>query len=155
MYKLIFRLLKLIFEPIKTFFLKSIALNSRVLNNQKQFEKMHLFYHYIHGNMSNFLHFVDKLQLLEASFEGINCLKASHWLLSSCISKSKFPTPYFHENLDWSILKVRQSQNVFSSRCFFQKTKERILIYYNETAGPLVFVCCLEEIEDTKKTFRN
>ena len=44
---------------------------------------------------------------------------------------------------------------IFSSRCFFQKTNERILLSYYETSGQLVFVCFLEEIEDTKKTFRN
>ena len=32
---------------------------------------------------------------------------------------------------------------------------ERILLYYYETSGRLVFVRFLEEIEDTKKTFRN
>ena len=44
---------------------------------------------------------------------------------------------------------------IFSSRCFLQKTNERILLYYYETSGRLVFVRFLEEIEDTKKTFRN
>ena len=32
---------------------------------------------------------------------------------------------------------------------------ERILLYYYETSGQLVFVRFSEEIEDTKKTFRN
>ena len=32
---------------------------------------------------------------------------------------------------------------------------EQILLYYYETSGRLVFVRFLEEIEDTKKTFRN
>ena len=44
---------------------------------------------------------------------------------------------------------------IFSSRCFLQKTKERILLYYYETSSWLVSVRFLEEIEDTKKTFRN
>ena len=44
---------------------------------------------------------------------------------------------------------------IFSSRRFLQKTNKRILLYYYETSGRLVFVCFLEEIEDTKKTFRN
>ena len=43
---------------------------------------------------------------------------------------------------------------IFSSRRFLQKTNERILLYY-ENSGWLVFVRFLEEIEDTKKTFRN
>ena len=38
---------------------------------------------------------------------------------------------------------------------FFQKTNERIRLYYYDTTGGLVFVRFLEEIEDTKKTFRN
>ena len=44
---------------------------------------------------------------------------------------------------------------IFSSRPFLQKTNERILLYYYETSGRLAFVHFLEEIEDTKKTFRN
>ena len=56
-------------------------------------------------NMSNFLHFVDKLQLLEASFEGINCLSKS-LVVVKLYFQIKFPTPYFHENLDWSIRTV-------------------------------------------------
>ena len=44
---------------------------------------------------------------------------------------------------------------IFSSRRFLQKTNERILLYYYETSGRLIFVCFLEEIEDTIKTFRN
>ena len=36
-----------------------------------------------------------------------------------------------------------------------QKRKKGILLYYYETSGRLVFVCFLEEIEDTKQTFRN
>ena len=44
---------------------------------------------------------------------------------------------------------------IFSSRRFLQKTNERILLYYYETSGRLVFVRFLEEIEDTKKTIRN
>ena len=38
---------------------------------------------------------------------------------------------------------------IFSSQYFFQKTNERILFYYYETSGQLVFVCFLEEIEDS------
>jgi hypothetical protein len=32
---------------------------------------------------------------------------------------------------------------------------KRIILYYDETSGQLVFVRFLEEIEDTEKTFRN
>ena len=42
-----------------------------------------------------------------------------------------------------------------SSRCFLQKMNEQILLYYYKTSGQLVFVCFLEEIEGTKKTFQN
>ena len=45
------------------------------------------------------------------------------------------------------------------SKRFFQaygsSKNKQILLYYYETSGQLVFVCVLEEIEDTKKTFRN
>ena len=44
---------------------------------------------------------------------------------------------------------------IFSSRRFLQKTNGRILLYYYETSGRLVFFRFLEEIEDTQKTFRN
>ena len=44
---------------------------------------------------------------------------------------------------------------IFSSRRFLQKMNELILLYYYETSGRLVFVRFLEEIGDTKKTFRN
>ena len=40
---------------------------------------------------------------------------------------------------------------IFSSRRFFQKTNERIRLYYYDTSGRLVFVRFLEEIEDAKK----
>ena len=36
-----------------------------------------------------------------------------------------------------------------------QKTNERIRLYYYDTSGRLVFIRFLEEIEGTKKTFRN
>ena len=36
-----------------------------------------------------------------------------------------------------------------------KKRNEQILLYYYETSGRLVLVRFLEEIEDTKKTFRN
>ena len=48
-----------------------------------------------------------------------------------------------------------------NSKLFFQanvsskKTNKRIRLYYFGTSGRLVFVWFLEEIEDTKKTFRN
>ena len=48
-------------------------------------------------------------------------------------------------------LKVRKSWNDFCK----QKTNDRILLYYYETSCWLVFVWFLEEIEVTKKTFRN
>ena len=47
---------------------------------------------------------------------------------------------------------------IFSSRRFLQKTNKRILLYYLWNVKPqvdLFFVRFLEEIEDTKKTFRN
>ena len=43
----------------------------------------------------------------------------------------------------------------FPSWHFLQKTNKWILLYYYETSGWLVFVRFFEEIEDTKKTFRN
>jgi hypothetical protein len=44
---------------------------------------------------------------------------------------------------------------IFSRQRFFQKMNKRIILYYDETSGQLVFVRFLEEIEDTEKTFRN
>ena len=44
---------------------------------------------------------------------------------------------------------------IFSSWFFFQNTIKPIRLYYFNTSGQLVFVCILEEIEETKKTFRN
>ena len=45
---------------------------------------------------------------------------------------------------------------IFLTQCFSsKKTNERILLYYYETSGRLVFVRFSEKIEDTKKTFRN
>ena len=44
---------------------------------------------------------------------------------------------------------------IFSSRRFLHKTNGQILLYYYKTSGRLVFVRFLEEIEDTKMTFRN
>ena len=44
---------------------------------------------------------------------------------------------------------------IFSIRRFLEKKNEQILLYYYETLGRLVFVCFLEDTEDTKKTFRN
>ena len=44
------------------------------------------------------------------------------------------------------------------SQWFFQadvSSKKGMNEFYYETSGWLVFVCFLEEIEDTKKTFRN
>ena len=37
----------------------------------------------------------------------------------------------------------------------YKKTNERIWLYYYDTSSRLVFVHFLEEIEDTKKPFRN
>ena len=44
---------------------------------------------------------------------------------------------------------------VFGVFDFLQKTNERIQLYYYDTSSRLVFVRFLEEIEDTKKPFRN
>ena len=46
------------------------------------------------------------------------------------------------------------SKCLFGVFNFFQKMNEQIRLYY-DTSGRLVFVRFLEEIEDTKKTFRN
>ena len=43
---------------------------------------------------------------------------------------------------------------VFGVIDFLKKTKQ-IQLYYYDTSGRLVFVHFLEEIEDTKKSFRN
>ena len=47
------------------------------------------------------------------------------------------------------------SKRFFGVIDFLQKMNERIQLYYYDNSGWLVFVRFLEEIEDTKKTFRN
>ena len=46
-----------------------------------------------------------------------------------------------------------KSKWFFASWCFFQKTNKWIQLYCYDTAGRLIFVRFLEEIEDNKKTF--
>ena len=48
-----------------------------------------------------------------------------------------------------------KSKQFFLSQWLFQKTNERIPLCYDDTSDRLVFVCCLEETQDIKKTFRN
>ena len=54
---------------------------------------------------------------------------------------------------------VGKSRNYFFKYQTFppknERTNSTLLLYYYETSGRLVFVRFLEEIEDTKKTFRN
>ena len=44
---------------------------------------------------------------------------------------------------------------VFGVFDFLKKMNDRIRLYYYDTSSRLVFVHFLEEIEDTKKPFRN
>ena len=44
---------------------------------------------------------------------------------------------------------------VFGVFDFLQKTNKRIRLYYYDTSSRLAFVRFLEEIQDTKKSFRN
>ena len=44
---------------------------------------------------------------------------------------------------------------VFGAFDFLQKTNKRIRLYYYDTSSRLAFVRFLEEIQDTKKSFRN
>ena len=61
----------------------------------------------------------------------------------------------------WSLSSSSFAKGQIISKClfgvfnFFQKMNKQILLYYYETSGRLVFVRFLEEVEDTKKTFRN
>ena len=48
-----------------------------------------------------------------------------------------------------------KSKQFFQADVTSKKMNELILLYYYETSLQLVFVRFLEEIEDTKKTFRN
>ena len=52
-------------------------------------------------------------------------------------------------------VKVRQSRNDFFKPRILPKIEQRILLYYYDNPVWLVLVRFLEEIEDTKKTFRN
>ena len=44
---------------------------------------------------------------------------------------------------------------IFKGTFLHKKMNNQIQLYYYDTSGQLVFVQFLEEIEDTKKTFRN
>ena len=44
---------------------------------------------------------------------------------------------------------------VFGAFDFLQKTNKRIRLYYYDTSSRLAFDRFLEEIQDTKKSFRN
>ena len=59
--------------------------------------------------------------------------------------------PYFYSIPVKGQLILKGLFGVFN---FLQKTNKRIILYYYETSGRFVFVHFLEEIEDTKKTFR-
>ena len=54
-----------------------------------------------------------------------------------------------------SLLKGQKKSKPVFQADVFSKKHERILLYYYETSDRLVFIHFLEEIEDTKKTFRN
>ena len=102
-----------------------------------------------------------------------SCPSSSVWVLSFFANsekskiKSQKPSNFGSENsndkktaIAWKKLtEVTKGQTnlkcFFSSWHFLQKANERILLYYYETSGGLVFVCVLEEIEDTKMTFWN
>ena len=61
-------------------------------------------------------------------------------------------------SIKWYCVKVRQSKNdFFQAEVSSKKTNKRIRLYYYDTSDRLIFVCFLEEIEDTnaKKIFRN
>ena len=53
------------------------------------------------------------------------------------------------------LLKVSKTRKQIVKPWIFQKINKWIRLYYYDTSGRLVFVRFLEEIEDTKKTFRN
>ena len=70
----------------------------------------------------------------------------------------------FHIQLLWQkerknvhivLLKVRTSQKDLLKKTFFPKKNEQILLCYYKTSSRLVFALFLEEIEDTKRTFRS
>ena len=67
--------------------------------------------------------------------------------------KNKFTTLFWVQVT--YLLKVKKSWKDFFKEMFPLKTNKRILLYYYETSGLVVFVYFLEEIEDTKKIFRN
>ena len=73
---------------------------------------------------------------------------AVEWVIQ-CIANVFFARRLFLA-LKWPFLKVRKSGNDFF-KLTFPPNNEWILLYYYETSGWLVFVCFLEEIEDTKK----
>ena len=68
--------------------------------------------------------------------------------------------------MGWNFKTTKQTQKqmiqtinsfwkLLTFRSFFQKTNQRILLHFYETSGQIVFVRFMEEIEYTRKTFRN
>ena len=95
------------------------------VTNQKQFEKMHLFYHYCHGNFEHvkFLALCWQIAIVGGLIWGHKLLKSKSLVVVKLYFQIKFPTPYFHEILDWSILKVRQSRHDFFKPMYLPKNE--------------------------------
>ena len=71
-----------------------------------------------------------------------------------CLSKSHYLTPLLPPFFIFCKGQLI-SKGVLMSSISSKKTNEGIRLYYYDTSNRLVFVRFLEEIEDTKKPFRN
>ena len=86
------------------------------------------------------------MQAYKVSHNGLKSFLKSHFLISKF--SYIFKTNVFPKG-------QKQLKMIFSGRRFLQKMNERVLLYYYETSGWLIFIHFLEEIEDTKRTFWN
>ena len=103
----------------------------------------------------------------------INCCRGSKDFIEKLRAKSKACTSkwdgkYSEGAFLFTLLNTPLKNNLLcqlkgqtNSKWFFQanvsskKKSEQIRLYYCDTSGRLVFVRFLEEIDDSKKTFRN
>ena len=89
--------------------------------------------------------------------ESLKFYNSTYFWASKAWKNLSLQSPLFQSNQSINcFLKVRRSPNDFLKKTFLpKKTNEQIQLYYYDTSDRLVFVCFLEETEETKKTFQN
>ena len=92
----------------------------------------------------------------------VSALEKSRILTANCLDRCRPPrqpvsaTGFLFNALGIMAKGQKNSKWLFQvSRHFLQKTNKRVLLYYYEISGLLVFFGSFEEIEDSKETFRN